>query len=243
MELFDPKYVLFMWDESLKGKSGFVANDIETLKKLVEEGRPNKQFEIRPSQNPKVPFFMSGIGRSYLFAYIDPNYECKIAYNEGKQIQAKLSGFEDKNWIDVKQPTWEDKYIFRIKPEENKKYWIIAQNSWFENSEAYNRFGPMYHVEEQQDGYSRSNPPLEQDFASYEEAQAWLNKYNSKSARFDRVKKALHQMIEELRSYESVLDQHHYINRDTFEDCFKRLEETICSSPNNQVIFTKEEDE
>lgn len=242
MELFDPRFVHFMWDENLRYKKGLVHDNIEVIKRIVNSNDGNTDI-IDYSKDDENPFKEEGCSTKYKFAYYDPNYECKIAYNEGKQIQAKLSGFEDKDWIDVKQPTWEGNLIFRIKPEENKKYWIIAQNSPFINIEAYDRFGPMYHVEEQQDGYSRSNPPLKQDFNSYEEAQTWLNNYNSESVGFDRVKKALHLMIEELQSYESMLSQHHYINRDTFEDCFKRLEETICSSPNNQVIFTKEEDE
>lgn len=242
MELFDPKFVYFMWDENLRYKKGLVHDNIEVIKRIVNSYDGNTDV-IDYSKNDENPFKEEGCNTEYKFAYYDPNYECKIAYNEGKQIQAKLNGFEDKNWIDVKQPTWEGNLIFRIKPKENKKYWIIAQNSQFIDIEAYERFGPMYHVEEQQDGYSRSNPPLKKDFNSYEEAQTWLNKYNSENVGFERVSKAVGDLIKELEKYQGLLNNHKYINRNTFEGCFKRLEETICSSPNNQVIFIKEEDE
>lgn len=247
MKPFDPKFVHFIWDDELKGKEVFYADEIDDLIEEVngETNDSGRKILYDKSCSHRHPFRIdeNDIEDCYRFVYYDPNYECKIAYNEDKQIQAKLNGFEDKNWIDVKQPTWEGNLIFRIKPEENKKYWIIAQNSWFTDSEAYERFGPMYHVEEQQDGYSRSNPPLKKDFNSYEEAQTWLNKYNSENVGFERVSKAVGDLIKELEKYQGLLNNHEYINRNTFEGCFKRLEETICSSPNNQVIFIKEEDE
>ncbi len=87
MELFEERYVRVLWNDDLKGAKGFVANNIKELIEKVNEKRPDKQFEIRESLNPETPFFMSGIGCSYPLAYVDPYYEIKVAYMDGKTIE------------------------------------------------------------------------------------------------------------------------------------------------------------
>lgn len=87
MKLFDEKFVHVLWNDDLTGSQGFVANNIQELIDKVEEKRPDKQFEIRKSENQNAPFFMSGISCSYPFAYIDPFYEIKVAYLDGKIIE------------------------------------------------------------------------------------------------------------------------------------------------------------
>lgn len=238
MELFDQRFVYFMWDENLKYKKGLVHDNIEVIKRIVNSYDGNTDV-IDYSKNDENPFKEEGCNTKYKFAYYDPNYECKIAYNEGKQIQAKLIGFEDKNWIDVKQPTWEGNYIFRIKPEDNKKYWVIAKYSQFCDIENYNIFGPCYHVEEQQNGYSRSNPPLARDFESYEAAQEWLQKYLQNEKIYKHVANLIKTLIGQLENICSHLENNEQISRDEFEACFESFSSSLNGDVNNQLIFKK----
>lgn len=74
--------------------------------------------KVRNSSRGAFPFTLNGSDGDYRFFYYDPNYECKRAYAEGKQIQ-HVSYSND--WIDCKgEPDWENESNFRIKPEEPK---------------------------------------------------------------------------------------------------------------------------
>lgn len=99
-KLFDKKFVHFMWDDSLEGKELFLSNNIDSL--ICNVNSNNKEFCRQITQ---VDF------EDWTFAYYDPNYECKRAYNEGKQIQVKHA-----KWIDVDEPKWFDDEEYRIKP-------------------------------------------------------------------------------------------------------------------------------
>lgn len=122
MELFDKRFVHFMWDDELKGKQCFVADNIGVLKAYVEscESRSGRVVE---SGDNGYPFLYDDAdeccGSMYQFAYYDPNYEAKRAFNEGKKIQVYDTIADD--WVDLDEPLWcmSDKY--RIKPEEK---WI-----------------------------------------------------------------------------------------------------------------------
>ena len=127
MELFDSKYVHFMWDDSLEGKEGFVHESIMGLKSDINQTRAVFTTTVRKSDDDT--FVSNNSNRKYPFFYYDPNYKCKRAYVEGKQLQLSFNGT---TWVDI-EPDWEigdfDKTPadYRIKPEEKvyvflKKY-------------------------------------------------------------------------------------------------------------------------
>ena len=245
MELFDEKYVHVLWNDDLKEAKGFVANNIKELIEKVNEKRPDKQFEIRESLNQEAPFFMSGIGCSYPLAYVDPYYEIKVAYLDGKTIE----------WYNVFKNCWcpidsitnlvvaiNEQNKLRIR-ESTPKYWVIATYSQYVDIDNYDTFGPCYHVEEQRDGYSRSNPPLASDFESYEEAQAWLAKYLQDEKVFKHVANLIKTFIGQLENFCSHLENNDPLYRDEFEACFESFSLSLNGDVNNQLIFKDKENE
>lgn len=89
MELFDKKFVHFLWDDELEGKTGIVSNDIKCLRDYVN----NKSFDLEliEQSNDESQPFKTVDGIKFRFAYYDPNYEVKKAFNEGKTIQLQIS--------------------------------------------------------------------------------------------------------------------------------------------------------
>jgi len=137
VDLYDPRFVHFDWNESLEGKKGFAAGTMSGIKKLVRNEGPDKRDLVTGYYNEAYPFTTRPLGEKgeYLrqFFYYDPNYEIKWAYFvENKRIQFRRSGFEE-NWIDLlnddeaiggaRDPANFDDYKFkyRIKPEEESK--------------------------------------------------------------------------------------------------------------------------
>lgn len=114
MELFDKKFVRFMWDDELEGKEVFVADNINSLIERVEKGA--SIYKVRWSRDNGMPFESDDLVR-YRFAYYDPNYEAKRAFNEGKEIQFKddVSG----DWCSAYNPRWDLNIEYRIKPKNN----------------------------------------------------------------------------------------------------------------------------
>ena len=112
MELFDKKYVYFMWDDALEGKRGFTSDDIYTLQQIVNRG--SIMSVLHKFEDEAIPFKDEN-GVEWRFAYYDPNYECKRAYNEGKQIQCKGKFEPETNWVDDNKPRWIDNCVYRIK--------------------------------------------------------------------------------------------------------------------------------
>jgi len=124
IELFDKKFVHFMWDDKLEGKRGFLSSGIDTLIKMVNEDSDRTAI-IQKGCERDLPF------RKHLtvecrLAYYDPNYEAKRAFNEGKVVQyltdkgqweTILSNMELMSHIEKSRQ-------LRIKPEE-KKNWIV----------------------------------------------------------------------------------------------------------------------
>lgn len=127
MELFDKKFVHFMWEDELEGKKGFVHENIANLRKVINSSQAGILTTVRKSSEDDI-FVSNTNNRRYYFFYYDPNLEIKKAYLEGKQIQfyGELSG----EWIDCEADCidnhltyFDDDYAYRIKPEsEEKKY-------------------------------------------------------------------------------------------------------------------------
>ena len=88
MEIFDKKFVRFMWDDELEGKECFVADEMGSLEKDVNIADYRIPI-LHYSGNRNRPF-LAADGNTFRFAYYAPHYSIKKAFNEGKTIQFKL---------------------------------------------------------------------------------------------------------------------------------------------------------
>lgn len=115
MPKFEKEFVHFMWDDKLKGKKVFYADDIDTLIRDVADGKD--MHIVKESEFSDVPFEVNG--DSWTFCYYDPYSELKLAHEQGKTIQAHVSG---NMWVNIKEPSWEERpECYRIKPDEPEK--------------------------------------------------------------------------------------------------------------------------
>lgn len=125
-ELFDKKFVHFMWDDELEGKKGFVSNDIECLRDYVNNN-PFATELIEHSSDEAQPFEITD-GIRFRFFYYDPNYEVKKAFNEGKVIQFRYGSTD---WQDYTNQNhcWDDEdREWRVKPKEEKWVAYLARD-------------------------------------------------------------------------------------------------------------------
>lgn len=124
MPKFEDKFVHFTWDDELRGKKCFLADDMDELQRLFNEG---ERETVETCYITAFPFETAT--SCYKFAYYDSNYECKIAYEQGKTIQFK--SLADGTWQDCgsKEDLWRDNYEYRIEPEiEPLAYVILSQH-------------------------------------------------------------------------------------------------------------------
>ena len=114
MELFDKKFVYFMWDDNLRGKECFYDDDIESLMRTVNKNDTDFKGCLEP-KTPVTgyPFRTVSKANSWRFAYYDPNYMYKVAYSKGSRIQHREKG--KSVWYDG-IPCWDSRYEYRIKP-------------------------------------------------------------------------------------------------------------------------------
>lgn len=129
VDLYDPKFVHFDWDETLRGKTVFYCDSIVALKRSVRTHYTDKYYVIEGSSDFSCPFRIQG-GSVWQFAYYDPNYEVKWAYfKEDKPIQIRRSSANEWEdlcpWSDtcaIEGPEYfDDEYQYRIKPEEESE--------------------------------------------------------------------------------------------------------------------------
>lgn len=137
MELFDKKFVHFMWSDDLKGKPCFVADDIDDLQEEVMKGASTHIVHAL-DQDVLTSFPFETITDYYRFAYYDPNYEVKKAYAEGKKIQYLST---ENEWLDCRdEPEWAVNIKYRIKPESNRMTyrqlaeWLAKGNGQYKSS-------------------------------------------------------------------------------------------------------------
>ena len=113
MPIFEKRYVHFMWDDSLENVEGFFADTIANLRMSVEFNVRTQYGKIK-SADIKSPYTFSYDDKtSFKFFYYDPNYEIKVAREEGKTIQVLY----DSDWYDI-TPDYEliDNETYRIEP-------------------------------------------------------------------------------------------------------------------------------
>ena len=127
-ELFNPKFVHFMWDDKLKGRIGFYGDTIGHIMRCVNEYYSDWLCKVTKHDEPNHPFMCANVENSdlvdfYTFFYYDPNYDLKRACLKGEKIQyRKLS--DNDEWKDVScvddMLTFDNDdnsiYEYRIKP-------------------------------------------------------------------------------------------------------------------------------
>ena len=213
-ELFDKKFVHFMWSEELEGKEGFFADSINVLKSHVED---DDTGSVSASSRDDYPFHNKDDDDSYdsmfRFFYYDPHYKCKRAYAEGKQIQIKNGD----SWIDVSDElklTWDLSNIYRIKPEtteglqeklnDSNKSWNDFWNDLVEENEKLKKENEdlewqLNEVAKDNDYYKGENKRLEQENKLLKDKVkefenlilGLLNKYYEVYNRFPDLQKAM----------------------------------------------------
>lgn len=125
VDLYDPKFVHFEWDENLKDKKGFCGGLINELRADVRNN--GEKGVCDRFGDPGFPFHIKDVGL-FRFFYYDPHYNIKRAYfKEGKPVQIRRNSTEE--WKDlypyesvtaaIEWPKFfDDDYEYRIKPEE-----------------------------------------------------------------------------------------------------------------------------
>lgn len=113
--------------------------------------------------------------------------------------------------------------INQIEEEKKKttKWWIMPRYSVFDDRFAYDKFGPCYYVEPQEDTYSRSMPPLKCDFDSAEEAQKWLDNYLAEEDLFLKAIDEINNLNCNLGHILGKFNRHEYVTEDDWRNCFE----------------------
>ena len=97
MPIFEKRYVNFMWDDSLENVEGFFGDTIASLRASVEFNVRTWYGKIKSADNESPYIFRYDDKTSFKFFYYDPNYEIKVAQEEGKTIQVLY----DSDWYDI----------------------------------------------------------------------------------------------------------------------------------------------
>lgn len=127
INLYDPKFVHFEWDESLKGKKGFYNDDIGCLKEEIRDEGTRMMGTLVDYCEESTPFLVQSPNNcppsAWKFFYYDPHYEVKWAYfREGKEIQYRDGAGQ---WTDIapgrRLDYFDDDYEYSIKPEEDPR--------------------------------------------------------------------------------------------------------------------------
>lgn len=119
MPKFENKYCYCTWEDCLVGKKVFFADTISVLKKIVENNDQDCYNVVVENHNEDFQFYIDGYGR-FAFCYWDPNYEFKVAFEQGKTIQGFFRAIGE--WCDMPDPSWVDDIQYRIKPEQEPKH-------------------------------------------------------------------------------------------------------------------------
>lgn len=112
MKYFDKRFVYCVWDNSLVGKEVFVADHLANLSD--PDGKP--RYEVLKGQGTVNLPFRARNGTLYRYAYYDPYWEYKKAFDEGKTILCRRKPGDD--WEDDRCPIWSEQYEYRVRLEE-----------------------------------------------------------------------------------------------------------------------------
>lgn len=119
MELFDKKFVYFEWDGALKGKQVLASDNLQCMRRDINDGTAKLRCVEGSSSRDKLYPFKDDRGTLWALVYYDPLYDVKLAWKNGKQIQARSVLYKDAEWIDSKYPHFDDTCCeFRVKHDE-----------------------------------------------------------------------------------------------------------------------------
>ena len=227
MKLFDEKFIHCIWNDELKGKEVFYADEINDLIEKVtnEEDFDGRKVLYNKSCNHRYPFQIDkrNVEDCYRFVYYDPNYDIKIAFLNGETIQYRELSKNNSEWKDIyslSNISYFDNSVleYRIKPEENQKWWVMPKYDCF-SSEAQ-QFGQSYVVEKQEDIYSKSRPPLKSNFESKEEAEKWLKKYLENERLYTNAIDDIENLVCNLGYVVDKLRKHEDMTEKDWDSCF-----------------------
>lgn len=134
--IFDPKFVHFMWDDSLKGKEGFAADNIKALQRSVEENNTDWRCMVNGFGSDGYPFATTIASSEFKFFYYDPLYIFKMAWKKGRVVQYMTTINVKNGWADVTEDwAWDINHDtqYRIKPEKDLRPFKDMQelkNAW-----------------------------------------------------------------------------------------------------------------
>lgn len=118
----DNVYTTVNAEELEAGDIVFYSDSLGNLKECVKESNEKYLGELEPilSDNNICRFKIKDKSSSWALVYLvarhdDPNKDAKVAYARGKQIQCRSNPAY--RWIDDANPTWNDVFEYRIKPE------------------------------------------------------------------------------------------------------------------------------
>lgn len=125
-EIFDKKFVYLEWDDVLKGKQVLASDNLQCMRRDINDGTAKLRCVEDNSSRDKLYPFKDDRGTLWALVYYDPLYDVKLAWKNGKQIQARSVLYKDAEWIDSKYPNFDDTCCeFRVKPE---KKWRPFKN-------------------------------------------------------------------------------------------------------------------
>ena len=118
MPVFEKKYIYCLWDDTLAGKEVFFADDVVNLHSIVKYNVFDYKDVIKFSGYEEEPFKSAKFcNTNWKFAYYDPNYEWRLAAEQGETVQILFKDtwqdvLPDHNWSEHENET------YRIKPKE-----------------------------------------------------------------------------------------------------------------------------
>lgn len=115
MPKFEDKFVYFRWSDELEGKKVLYADHIDKLEELVVNICLDYFGVVQKSVDTGFPFEVDF--NSWQFCYYDPNYEAKVAHEQGNKIEVRRKGDTLDDWDYTSDPTWIDACEYRIMPE------------------------------------------------------------------------------------------------------------------------------
>ena len=123
IELFNPSFIRSTADETLRGKPVFFGDSLDAIRDCVESNKDSSfmtGFDY-DADREFCGFKVSASPYAWDFVYYDPNYACKLVYNQGKQIQINRGS----RWDDIAEPLWLHDIEYRIKPEEQNSEHVV----------------------------------------------------------------------------------------------------------------------